>query len=54
MSKFHLLPLNAFSGSGKTPLYSDFYYLRRRLTSGEGIVSQCVSVCPLSRDCTPH
>jgi len=35
-----------------------FYYLRRRLTSGEGIVALgvcvCLCVCPPSRDCTPY
>jgi len=36
------------------------YYLRRRLVSGEDIVSLgvrlcvCVCVCPPSRDCMPH
>jgi len=34
------------------------HYLCRRFASGEGIVSlgvtQCVCVCPQSRDCTPH
>jgi len=34
------------------------YYFRRRLASGEGIVSlgvtQYVCVCPLSRRCMPH
>jgi len=33
-----------------------FYYLRRRLASGEGIVSLGVRLCmcPPSRDCTRH
>jgi len=41
-------------------MYTDtrfiFYYLRRRLASGEGIVSLGVTqcVCPPSRDCMAH